>query len=338
MIASPPPLAVIPATSTDPADLPHPDNGPYFIIDNEGAYLYKQTFFGRAIVPVRKIDPLPELAASKGMLYYDIPKLPATLLGQAWSFFADVYDKHKIEAMVYITHSAERGYRLFVPTQRNGPASVNSDFNLEHIAVDHALVGTIHSHCDFSAFHSGTDDTDAAKHDGLHITIGHVNTDTPSYAAMISVNGVDWNMKLEDVTDGTPPKTPHPAWWLRYVTKGSSPAATTQTYRPKPHTVRQITGPTTPQPNKPAAPTPSHSSLNLWTSSGHEDLMDAVAETAYDLPLPIDHLALAGQAEWLSQMIENACDQLSEIGVEARIRYFSRPDLADATVIEDLSQ
>lgn len=34
------------------------------------------------------------------------------------------------------------------------------------------LIGTIHSHCDFAAFHSGVDDADEINFDGLHITIG----------------------------------------------------------------------------------------------------------------------------------------------------------------------
>lgn len=34
------------------------------------------------------------------------------------------------------------------------------------------LIGTIHSHCDFAAFHSGVDDADEINFDGLHITVG----------------------------------------------------------------------------------------------------------------------------------------------------------------------
>lgn len=38
------------------------------------------------------------------------------------------------------------------------------------------IYGTIHSHCNFGAFHSGTDDHDEKNFDGLHITIGNVNS------------------------------------------------------------------------------------------------------------------------------------------------------------------
>ncbi len=37
------------------------------------------------------------------------------------------------------------------------------------------LYGTIHSHCDFKAFHSAVDIADEENFEGLHITLGHVN-------------------------------------------------------------------------------------------------------------------------------------------------------------------
>jgi hypothetical protein len=47
------------------------------------------------------------------------------------------------------------------------------------------MVGTIHSHCDFSAFHSGTDERDEATFDGLHLTFGNVNRENFSIAGSV---------------------------------------------------------------------------------------------------------------------------------------------------------
>lgn len=60
------------------------------------------------------------------------------------------------------------------------------------------LYGTIHSHCDFSAFHSGVDDADEKKFDGLHITIGHVKKDQAwSYSARYMVRTCPIKVEME---------------------------------------------------------------------------------------------------------------------------------------------
>ncbi|NDH07532.1 hypothetical protein EBX93_16715 [bacterium] len=42
------------------------------------------------------------------------------------------------------------------------------------------------SHCDFSAFHSGTDQADESTFDGIHITLGHVNRNDFSIVASLA--------------------------------------------------------------------------------------------------------------------------------------------------------
>jgi hypothetical protein len=53
-------------------------------------------------------------------------------------------------------------------------------------------VGTIHSHCDFGAFHSGTDHEDESTFDGLHVTFGDI---TKSEGMSVSVSLVVHNMR-----------------------------------------------------------------------------------------------------------------------------------------------
>jgi len=64
------------------------------------------------------------------------------------------------------------------------------------------MVGTIHSHCDFSAFHSGTDEADEASFDGVHLTFGHVNQDRFSIAASIVFSNNRTKMNPVDVAEG----------------------------------------------------------------------------------------------------------------------------------------
>ncbi len=189
---------------------------PYYIVAGDGLYIHKPVHYGHVIVPIEKAANLPELGAP-AVLFKQIPKIPTAMLGQAWSFFRDVFNEQKTEAMLDITWHREHGYRFYVPQQDNTTGHVNARRNPAHYSPGWRLVATIHSHCNFAAFHSGTDKADAAKLDGLHMTIGHVDTDHPQWAAMIAIGGNTWDLKLDEVTDGSPDPMPYPAWWHRYV-------------------------------------------------------------------------------------------------------------------------
>lgn len=196
---------------TDDQELDTPDNGPYYVATKHGFMIHKRTHWGTVLVPV---DEIPSLGSSQSMLYHDI-KLPPELIGQAWSFFRGVWNERKSEAMVDITWDVERGYRLFVPPQKASGGGVHANRNPEHYRGQ--IVGTIHSHCNFGAFHSGTDDNDANGQDGLHITIGHVDSDNLDIAIMVSANTIKWKLELADITEGEVKLAPHPAWWQKLV-------------------------------------------------------------------------------------------------------------------------
>ena len=197
--------------------LPEPRN-PYFVIGGRQRYLHKKMHFGNVLVPVEKIDTLPDLDPKwKAYAWFDIPPIPAAMIGQAWSFFRSVYNNRKSEAMLDLYHHREHGYRFFVPPQIASGGGVKCVRDPEHIEVGWRLVGTIHSHCDMTAYHSGTDTHDADGHDGIHFTIGHVTKNPCQIAVMASANGIRWDLKIEDVVDGDIAFTLHPKWWERYV-------------------------------------------------------------------------------------------------------------------------
>jgi hypothetical protein len=60
------------------------------------------------------------------------------------------------------------------------------------------IFGTIHSHCDFGAFHSGTDDADELHFDGLHITIGNVRSGW-SYSARYMASKGAFKIDIERI-------------------------------------------------------------------------------------------------------------------------------------------
>ena len=196
-------------------DLPKPDAAPYFVLTKRGPMVYKKMHYGYAMVPVRDV-PIPDLPDnSKGYLWLDPPPFPRLLLNQAWSFFLWAWEERKSEAMVDITWDEEHGYRLFVPPQTASAGGVKCIRNEEHYKS--ALVGTIHSHCNGGAYHSGTDTHDAESHDGLHMTMGRVSANKPELDIMVSANKVQWNkIKPEEaLEEGDWKLIQHPVWWER---------------------------------------------------------------------------------------------------------------------------
>lgn len=202
-------FSLVPLTETQ--ELPLPDNGPYIVATKSGYMLHQKTHWGRVLVPTKEAPALPE---STSFLWHDI-NLPADLIGQAWAFFRAVWETRKSEAMVDITWSRERGYRLFVPPQEASMGGVKAQRTAEHYRGQ--IVGTMHSHCNFNAYHSGTDTHDADGHDGLHITIGHVHEDKLDIAIMVSSQGIRWDLELDDITHDPVLRKPFPAWWLGFV-------------------------------------------------------------------------------------------------------------------------
>jgi hypothetical protein len=182
-------------------DLPIPASGPYYVQDRDGFLVHKTTRLGRVLV---RLDKAPDTITKydfSGFLWKDIPKIDDTLLAQIRAFFAAAYESMHAEAMVLLTLTAENKWGVIVPPQTVDYASIDYKFDPKIVPEDVILAGTAHSHCNFSAFHSHTDEGDAAKKDGLHLTFGHVDSDKFEVAAMLSFGGVNWDLKLDEITD-----------------------------------------------------------------------------------------------------------------------------------------
>jgi hypothetical protein len=152
-------------------------------------YLKKKSGLIDSMVRVDTIDmgdTLPEYAKM------NLPIIQAETFGKVVGFFKMVYGEYKSEA----------GVILNLKTHPTKPNLKKIDFTIPHqqvsgggckydIVVNPSYIncGTIHSHSDFAAYHSGTDVNDEKYFDGLHITIGHVNTDRFSMSACVVVNG-----------------------------------------------------------------------------------------------------------------------------------------------------
>jgi proteasome lid subunit RPN8/RPN11 len=116
-------------------------------------------------------------------------------------FFREVYRKHRAEAIVILAYNQTEGcYTLCCPTQDVSQGHVTYDRDWQNYAEDgYKPVGTIHSHCNFQAFHSGVDTGDEADYDGVHITLGHVAEEAFSWASSLVLNDHRESVEADNV-------------------------------------------------------------------------------------------------------------------------------------------
>lgn len=218
-------------------DLPEPDV-PYYVATSKGPFLHKRTVLGRVWVKVDKIDhlPDPDEDAERNRYIYSAPQIPGLLIGQAVAWFRRIWEEHHTEAALLITYKEDdpRLFRLFAPPQKCGGAHVEFAYDPTTIEEGWAVVGSIHSHCNFSAHHSGTDTKDATDIPGIHITIGHVDRDDPDFDLFMAAQDVEFPAAYQLicepwVRDATPPRH-----WDRYYSKDTASAL------PKPKTEPKV--------------------------------------------------------------------------------------------------
>lgn len=189
-----PPMFSIYQIPKDGAPLPVAPH-PYYPISKDGMYLYRKLLIGHGYVPQKT---LPKTLKSigentKGLFYWTAPPVPAEVCASIVSFFRHIFEKQRTEAEVLLLiHKETMEWKVWIPTQEVSYSGVKSVYEPADIPKGYVLVGTMHSHCDFGAFHSGTDTNDAREFDGLHITIGKIMEDKPEIAAMVMMNKVQF--------------------------------------------------------------------------------------------------------------------------------------------------
>lgn len=181
-----------------------------YIIDAEGWKLFKRNGICISLIKISTIDGSEKI---DNFINFTATKLPLELIKKVTAFFKQVYDKHKSEAVGYLYYESSSGEWDFIPpAQKAGPANVKYD--KAPIKNGWSVVGTIHSHANLTAFHSGTDHDDEKYFDGVHITIGKLDTRTPEFACSIVCQGARAEYEPNDLIDGMDPVIDAPAEWM----------------------------------------------------------------------------------------------------------------------------
>lgn len=163
-----------------------------YVVTSDGVFLKKKSELISSVAPVAAIPFLASGKEVRKSVKMRLPTIPGEIVFRAWRFFANVYKKYRSESAVLLLYDkTQKKYELWTPKQDVSGGSV--DYVIKNIRDEvpdnWQIVGTIHSHCDFEAFHSGVDVDDEKDMDGLHITIGHVNGSDFSFISSIVANG-----------------------------------------------------------------------------------------------------------------------------------------------------
>lgn len=194
-----------------------PQEGTYYLITADGAFLHNDTDLFTALVRVKEI---PFLGILEPKITPKLEKIPPEVILKAWLFFRKVFRRRHAESELNLYyHKDKKEYLLVCRPQGVSFGSVNYGLSREELIHDDASreellrlsaqgyrkVGTIHSHCSFEAFHSGTDEHDESEKDGIHITIGHVDRDNFSLVASWAINNNRFPLLPESIILGIEP-------------------------------------------------------------------------------------------------------------------------------------
>lgn len=191
---------------------------------------------GRSVSAVS--DDITDLTPIRESGSYHMPPIPRIIVEKLDEFFRLVDAQHGTESIVLLTFDPSKedssGWGVLVPDQTN--TSVHCNYNPDSIVDEKPdnvlIVGSVHSHPGMAAYASGTDHSDQADFDGLHITYGWqktVNNGATQYHLEMQMAGTSWTLKPEDVFESfTIQKEPDPdvVQWSSKVKKAYPPLHT----------------------------------------------------------------------------------------------------------------
>ncbi len=149
---------------------PKPHSSLFYELASNSAFIHERTDLWDSVTEASEVRGLKP---GKCSLRLKMPPIPRLLIREIVQFFAWIYKEHGTEVAVLLSYNLQKKlYAPVVPEQVTTHGSIH--YNLQNITLKdgYLLVGSLHSHCDFGAFHSGIDEHDEADFDGIHVTFG----------------------------------------------------------------------------------------------------------------------------------------------------------------------
>lgn len=175
-----------------------PTKGTYYVIAGNGIFLHKETGLIKALVKVESISFLRSLASSASL---NLPLINSEIIARSLLFFRSVHRQHNSEAVVLLHYNPESNlFKLVCPMQ--SVSAAHADYDSSERIDGYQLVGSIHAHNCFNAFHSDVDQYDEKNFDGIHITIGRLDQPHFNISCEIVVNNNRFTISPEDAIMG----------------------------------------------------------------------------------------------------------------------------------------
>ncbi len=138
-----------------------------------------------------------EVKATKAEFNWKGKAMPREMWLEVLAFFKWTQDVEKSEAQVRLFVHPEHGWMAWAFPQQGGTSMTTKELDTPEAANQRALnipegyiaFGTVHHHCTCSAFQSGTDTADEKNVDGLHITVGKMDSPMHDIHCRIYIKG-----------------------------------------------------------------------------------------------------------------------------------------------------
>lgn len=163
---------------------PLPEDDVYYVVGKNGVFIRKNLGIVDSLAKVDNISILEDVEEYASL---NVPKLSSKLIHEMVNFLRWVYEEFRSEGMSILHYNDKKEtFKNQVPHQWVSGGGIDYVKNVSF--ANFVKLGSIHSHANFSAFHSPTDKDDEFDWDGLHITIGHIADQAQSISASIVVN------------------------------------------------------------------------------------------------------------------------------------------------------
>jgi len=209
------------------APLPELTGGMRYIVAQDGNYLERRTGLFHSSVRVEK--EISTLDTHAEFCHLSCPPIPRVMLRAMLGFFQAAYKKHGGEAaLVLLYHLQARRYRWWCPPQKVAMSwrwdryeaadwvQFNPPFELPE---GYAHFGDAHSHHG-SPTPSSVDRDNEQYHDGLHLIIGNITRDKPTWHLDFCIDGQRFTFLPPALIESLPPPpylTPPATWMNRIV-------------------------------------------------------------------------------------------------------------------------
>ncbi|MHC4942564.1 MAG: hypothetical protein ACYTG7_06030 [Planctomycetota bacterium] len=189
--------------------MPRPEDPEFFLVTRDGTYFCRNHPFFSSETPATRLPKVLKKHKPSCELRY--PRLGADAMEYIVGFFDRVYDLHGSEAVVLLFWDLDKKrYKLWVPDQEASvwesysgirtPMDVNYKLPMP-LPKRCLLLGDIHSHGNLDAYASFTDKYDEVYRDGIHIVVGHIRSEPPTFHCEVVVDGYRFDLLFDEIVD-----------------------------------------------------------------------------------------------------------------------------------------